>query len=98
MWSKVYYVYILTNYTKTVLYVGVTNNLNRRFHEHKNGLVEGFTKKYQIKYLVYFESFTDIKVAIQREKQIKTWSRKRKNQLIKELNPSLNDLSYLLIQ
>ena len=96
MWSKVYYVYILTNFTKTVKYIGVTNNLSRRFYEHKNGLIEGFTKKYQIKYLIHFESYTDIKEAIEREKQIKSWSRKRKEQLINKTNPNWEDLGNII--
>jgi putative endonuclease len=75
------------------MYVGVTNNLERRVYEHKNKLVDGFTKKYNISKLVYFESTTDVKSAIAREKQLKGWIRKRKNELVEEVNPKWNDLS-----
>jgi len=70
-----YYVYILTNNNKTVLYTGVTNNLERKIYEHKNGIIEGFTKKYGVHKLVYFEQTTGVVGAIQREKQIKNWRR-----------------------
>ena len=72
---KDYYVYILSNKANTVLYIGVTNNLERRIYEHKNGVLEGFTKKYNVHKLVYFEMCGDIKDAIAREKQLKKWSR-----------------------
>ena len=88
-----YYVYILTNKHRTVLYTGVTNDLIRRVYEHKNHLEKGsFTAKYNVEYLVYFESTADVEAAIQREKQIKGWNRKRKNQLIENKNPTWNDL------
>ena len=70
-----YYVYMLTNKTNKVLYTGVTNNLKRRIYEHKNGLVDGFTKKYNVHKLVYFDYTTDVHSAISREKHIKGWSR-----------------------
>jgi len=88
-----YYVYFITNQTNTVLYVGVTNNLCRRLEEHKNGVVDSFTKRYRIYKLVYFETTTDIRSAIEREKQIKSWSRKRKNELIERENPLWEDLT-----
>jgi len=89
---KQYYVYILTNKSRT-LYVGVTNNLTRRIYEHKNKLVSGFTSKYNLTRLVYFEETTDIKEAIAREKQIKGWLRKKKIALIESINSGWNDLS-----
>ncbi|HCM37783.1 MAG: Endonuclease, partial [Candidatus Gottesmanbacteria bacterium GW2011_GWA1_42_26] len=75
-----------------VLYIGVTNNLIRRVYEHKENLIEGFTKKYRIKSLVYYEEFSDIKDALTREKQLKHWNREWKLNLIKEFNPTLTDL------
>jgi putative endonuclease len=89
---KRYYVYILASETGT-LYIGVTNDLQRRIYEHKYGLIEGFTKKYSVTKLVYYEETTDIIEAITREKQIKTWRRSRKIDLIKLMNPEWNDLS-----
>ncbi|MGN1306283.1 MAG: GIY-YIG nuclease family protein [Faecousia sp.] len=88
-----YYVYFLTNRTNSVLYVGVTNNLQRRLYEHKNELADGFTKRYHVHKLVYFETTTDVKAAIGREKQIKSWSRARKNSLVETMNPKWEDLS-----
>ena len=88
-----YYVYLLTNKTNTVLYTGVTNNLERRIYEHKNKVIEGFTKRYNVDKLVYFEETNDIKAAIAREKQIKGWLRVKKNQLIEKRNPTWQDLS-----
>ncbi len=90
---KQYYVYILTNKTNKVLYIGVTNDLVRRMYEHKNKLVEGFTKKYNLRKLIYIEATHDIKSAITREKQLKNWHRDWKLNLIKEHNPSWKDLS-----
>ena len=88
-----YYVYIMTNIHKTVLYTGITNDLVRRVYEHKNHLDKGsFTDRYNIEYLVYYESTSDVKAAIEREKQIKGWSRQRKNKLVESKNPSWNDL------
>ena len=88
-----YYVYILTNWSNKVLYIGVTNDLQRRLYEHKNKLVKGFTEKYNINKLVYFDSTTDVKAAIEREKQIKGWTRLKKNDLVESINPQWNDLS-----
>jgi len=89
---RCYYVYIMTNRTKT-LYTGVTNDLERRVLEHKNKLVECFTKKYNISKLVYFEDTDDVRIAIMREKQIKGWLRKKKIALIETVNPEWRDLS-----
>lgn len=86
------YVYLLTNRYNNVLYTGVTNDLIRRIYEHKNKLVAGFTQKYNVDRLVYFEVCSGIVVAIEREKQIKGWSRKKKQDLINSLNPEWDDL------
>jgi putative endonuclease len=93
MLNKNYYVYILTNKRNTVFYIGVTDDLKRRLYEHKNQLIEGFTKKYQLKKLVYFEDYQDINEAIKREKQLKNWHRGWKINLIKNKNPTFKDLS-----
>ncbi|MGA1861994.1 GIY-YIG nuclease family protein [Deferribacter thermophilus] len=90
------YVYILTNKTNTVLYTGVTSNLTKRIYEHRTGAVEGFTKKYNVKKLVYYEVFSDIEEAIKREKQIKGGSRAKKIALIESINPNWEDLYYKL--
>jgi len=82
----------MTNRTNTVLYTGITNNLKRRIYEHKNKLLSGFTKKYNINKLVYYEIFDNSYYAIQREKQIKGGSREKKIELIKKFNPNFNDL------
>lgn len=87
-----YYVYIMTNRSKT-LYTGVTNDLVRRVYEHKNKMVDGFTKKYNITKLVYFEETNDVQTAISREKQIKGWLRIKKIALIESVNPGWADLS-----
>ena len=87
-----YYVYIMTNKSGT-LYVGLTNNLKERVRQHKNKLVEGFTRKYNIDRLAYFETFSDINSAIAREKTIKGWLRKKKLNLINSINPHWRDLS-----
>lgn len=91
--DKTYYVYLLTNWNNQVMYVGVTNDLERRIYEHKNKLVDGFTKKYNVEKLVYFETTRDVLAAIEREKQIKKWRREKKNQLVIEMNPEWKDLS-----
>ena len=91
-----YFVYLITNITKTVLYCGVTNNLNVRLSEHKEdslGEKKHFAGKYNCYYLVYYERFQNIDQAIIREKQIKGWSRKKKDDLIKTINPELNFLN-----
>ena len=88
-----YYVYMLTNKTNRVLYTGITGNLERRLFEHKNELADGFTKKYHVHKLVYFETTTDVRAAIEREKQIKGWTRAKKDALIEGTNPQWSDLS-----
>ncbi len=93
MTSKTYYVYILASKRNGTLYVGVTDNLERRIYEHKNNLIKGFTEKYNVHNLVYYEETTDVNVAIEREKQIKSWSRKKKILLIEKENPTWNDRS-----
>ena len=87
-----YYVYILANRYNTVLYVGVTNNLVRRIYEHKQNMVEGFSKKYHLHKLVYYEQIQDIGRAIEREKQLKTWHRDWKKRLVETINKDWNDL------
>ena len=88
-----YYVYILSNWNDSVLHIGVTGNLPRRLYEHRNGLVEGFTKQYNVHKLVYYEHTGDVYSAISREKQLKKWRREKKNQLIEAMNPQWRDLS-----
>ncbi|HPS59554.1 MAG TPA: GIY-YIG nuclease family protein [Spirochaetota bacterium] len=88
-----YFVYLMTNKTNKVVYTGVTNDLQRRLYEHKNKLIEGFTQKYNVNKLVYYEETSDIKIAILREKEIKKWRREKKDNLINTLNPEWNDLS-----
>ncbi|MBI4256544.1 GIY-YIG nuclease family protein [Candidatus Uhrbacteria bacterium] len=92
MESKTYHVYILTNKIHSVLYTGVTSNLTRRVWEHKQGLVDGFTKKYKVHKLVYAEPFDYVFDAISREKQIKAGSRKKKVDLVDSINPQWKDL------
>ena len=87
-----YYEYILASHRNGTLYIGVTNDLRKRIYEHKNDLVEGFTKKYKVHTLVYFEETSDIESAIKREKQLKAWKRKWKLELIEESNPNWEDL------
>jgi len=89
--TKQYYIYILSNKNKT-LYIGMTSNLIKRVYEHKNNLVKGFTEKYKIHKLVYFEFVDDVKSAISREKQIKNWHRQWKIGLIETINPNWEDL------
>ena len=84
---------MLTNWNNRVLYTGVTNDLERRIYEHKNKLVKGFTAKYNVNKSVYFECTSDITAAITREKQIKGWTRQKKNELIQSVNPKWRDLS-----
>jgi putative endonuclease len=88
-----YYIYILTNAHNTVLYTGVTNDLERRCHEHKQKLVKGFSQKYNVDKFVYFERFDLIDLAIFREKQIKGYSKAKKEELINKLNPEWRELS-----
>lgn len=89
---KQYYVYILAKERNSTFYVGITSNLAKRIYEHKNDLTDGFTKKYGIHKLVYFEIFDDPENAIKREKRLKKWNRPWKMRLIEEMNPDWNDL------
>ncbi|MFH1700776.1 MAG: GIY-YIG nuclease family protein [Candidatus Zixiibacteriota bacterium] len=89
---KQYYVYIMASERNGTLYIGITNDLVRRVLEHKNDLIEGFTKKYGVHKLVYFEHTADVESSIAREKQVKKWNRKWKLRLIEESNPNWNDL------
>jgi putative endonuclease len=91
--ERQYYVYVITNKSNVVLYIGVTNDLKRRMYEHKNKLIEGFSKRYNLMKLVYYESATDIKSVIIREKQLKNWHRDWKINLINNSNPEWTDLS-----
>ena len=91
--NKTYAVYILTNYLETSLYIGVTSNLQKRVWEHKNKVVKGFTEKYNVNKLVYYELTDSIETAINREKQLKRWHREWTINLIKEMNPEFKDLS-----
>jgi len=91
------YVYILASKRNGTLYIGVTNDLIKRIYEHKNSLVRGFTEKYKVHKLVYYEEHSDIYEAIEREKQMKKWNRKWKINLIEEFNPEWEDLYYKLI-
>ncbi|MCL2451305.1 GIY-YIG nuclease family protein [Candidatus Saccharibacteria bacterium] len=90
---KSYYVYILTNRTNQIFYIGITNDLWRRIYEHKNHLVTGFTDKYNLEKLVYYEETSDVNSAIQREKQLKNWHRQWKINLIEQANPNYKDLA-----
>ena len=89
-----YYVYIITGYSNKELYIGMTNDLKRRITEHKNGQVDGFTKRYRLKKLVYFEEFLNPAEAIKREKELKGWRREKKNALIETKNPKWEDLYF----
>ncbi|OGP97421.1 MAG: excinuclease ABC subunit C [Deltaproteobacteria bacterium RBG_19FT_COMBO_46_9] len=91
--NEKYYVYLLTNWNNKVIYVGITNDLTRRIYEHKNKMIKGFTEKYNVKKLVYFEETQDVNTAIEREKEIKKWRREKKNRLVNSMNPNWDDLS-----
>ena len=91
MYNK-YYIYILSSNNNSTLYIGVTNDLERRVNEHRSGLIPGFTQKYHCHKLVYYEEFSDISQAIDREKQLKHWSRAKKDWLIDTMNPERKDL------
>lgn len=93
MWSYNFYVYILTTENNKVMYIGVTNNLERRLAEHKSRTIPGFTQKYNVHKLVYYEYFDDIKAAIAREKQLKGWIRAKKNALVETENPEWKEIS-----
>ena len=92
MFSEQFYIYILTNQSNTVLYTGFTKDLIKRIWEHKQHLVKGFTSKYNVDKLVYFEASGDMYAALEREKQIKAGSRQKKIDLINEMNPNWEDL------
>lgn len=87
------YVYILSNESRSVLYIGVTNHLQRRYHEHAYEMIDGFTKTYHVHCLVYYEQYNHIEEAIAREKQLKKWSRSKKEWLIRRQNPNMLDLA-----
>ncbi len=89
---KEYYVYILTNFHRTVLYIGITNDILRRVRQHQAKKNEGFTSEYNVDILVYFEKYQDVKKAIRREKQLKGWNRAKKDALIATKNPEFKDL------
>ncbi len=91
MLTKQYYVYFLTNWDNKVIYVGVTDDLRRRVYEHKNGLIDGFTRKYHAHKLVHYEVCAEIEGAILREKQVKGGSRQQKIELITKFNPEWDD-------
>ena len=91
-----YWVYIMSNKTRSVLYIGVTNDLYRRYIEHAQGEINGFTQKYKCHHLVYYEEFNDVNEAIEREKVLKGWVRAKKEDLIATLNPEKQDLAKLL--
>lgn len=93
VFANSYYVYLLTNWNNKVLYVGVTNDLNRRLYEHKNKIIQGFTQKYNLNKLVYFEETNDINAAITREKEIIKRRREKEDNLVNQLNPDWIDLS-----
>jgi len=90
--SKLYYIYILANKRNGTLYIGVTSNLKKRIYEHKEKLMEGFTKQYGVDKLVYYEGALDVYEALLREKQLKKWERKWKLRLIESMNPEWQDL------
>lgn len=89
-----YYVYIMTNVRHTVLYTGVTNHLARRISEHKSHIIPGFTKRYNVDILIYYEYFTQIEDALAREKQIKRWRREKKIHLIESTNPTWEEIQF----
>ena len=88
-----YYIYIMSNTNNTTLYIGVTNDIERRVKEHKSGTLPGFTQKYNCVKLVYYEKYSDIEQAIEREKKLKKWRREKKEWLISTMNPELKDLA-----
>ena len=95
---KTYYIYMMTNRSRVVLYIGVTNSLVRRVWQHQNGEIDGFTKRYRLNRLVYYESFNDPRDSISREKELKGWRRSKKDALVETLNPKWADLSAMLFQ
>ena len=95
---KTFYVYLVTNRSRVVLYTGITNSLMRRVWQHQNGEIEGFTKTYSVNRLIYYERFNEPGDAIAREKEIKGWRRAKKNALVETMNPKWADLSSMLFQ
>ena len=93
MTEKAYYVYLLTNWNNKIMYVGITNDLERRIYEHKEKVVKGFTEKYNVNKLVYYEQTSDVDAALNREKEIKKWRREKKDSLVENTNPLWRDLS-----
>jgi putative endonuclease len=93
---KAFFVYMVTNRSRGVLYTGLTNDLERRVSEHRNGTVKGFTKQYRVNRLVYYENYGDVRDAITREKEIKGWRREKKNALVRTLNPKWEDMGQKL--
>jgi putative endonuclease len=93
MRNHIYYVYIITNKHNTVLYIGVTSDISGRIYQHKHKLIKGFSSRYNIYKLVYYEHFNSIFQAIEREKQLKKWRRQWKIELIEKMNPDWRDLS-----
>lgn len=93
MFDAKYYLYILSTSQNAMIYIGVTNDMARRLAEHRSGEQDGFTKQFRIYKLVYYESFVDVRNAIDREKQLKRWTRIKKNALIERMNPTWDDLS-----
>ena len=86
-----YYVYIITGKSNSALYIGVTNDLSRRMYEHKSEAIDGFSKRYHLHKLVYFEEYSEINQAVLREKQLKAWKREKKIELIKKQNPTFRE-------
>ena len=91
--ERKYYVYLFVNWNNKVIYVGMTSDLQKRIYEHKHKLVKGFTEKYNVNKLVYYEETTDVHTALAREKEIKKWRREKKDNLVKTMNPRWRDLS-----
>lgn len=90
---KTYYIYFISSSNNNALYIGVTNDIEKRIEEHRSGLIPGFSQKYNCHKLVYYETYSDVNEAIAREKQLKHWNRAKKNQLINGVNPEWKDLS-----
>ena len=90
---KTYYVYIMASKRNGTLYIGITSNLERRVYEHQQNIVKGFTEKYNVHHLVYYETTSDVQAALQREKQLKKWNRQWKLELVEKENPEWKDLS-----
>ena len=84
----------MANWSNKVIYIGVTNDLRRRIYEHKQKIIKGFTQKYNVNKLIYFETFQDVRMAIARKKEVKKWGREKKNKLVKLKNPEWRDLSF----